>query len=659
MKRDFSGNSVEVMQKIRQERMALPISPIEKELVAAFAREDSHIVIGETACGKTTQIPQFLYKAGYAKKGMIACTQPRRVAAMTVAERVALEQNTAVGERVGYSVRFDDKTSSRTKIKFMTDGMMLREAIGDRNLSRYSFIILDEAHERTVQTDILFGIVKQAQQKRNKDGSDNKLKLIVMSATMDPDKFKAYFNARAHYIEGRQFNIETYYIKTPNMNYDDYIQLVTAAVLKINESEPVDDGILVFLTGQDEIKHLAKFLRETNKVFVGKTPPLKVFPLYASLQANQQRKAFMPVPKNSRKVVLATNIAETSVTIHGIKFVVDSGRVKRKSFDPVRGIDTLKVEWVSQAEATQREGRAGRQRDGIVQRMYTQEMFLKFKEDTVPEIKRCSASNTLLQLIAIGINNVTSFDFFDKPDDKTIKKAVEELTLLDAIEKDLNEEGSFKLTPLGKKMARFPLEPKLSKALLTSEKFDCVEELLTLVSMLSVDSVFITPTNAVEEARRCHNRFESSVGDFITLIKVYRAFNKEGSRSWCQENYVSERFLNQAKDIRKQLRGLCVKNDIKMSSSRDFMNVRKCVASGMFAQSAEFQSDGSYKTLATGQKVRIHPSSCLKFCKPAHIVYGELVETNECYMRNVCVVDPFWLQEAAPHYFKSRLDLRI
>ena len=213
MKRDFSGNSVAVQEKIREERTALPISPIEKELVAAFAKNDSHIVIGETACGKTTQIPQFLYKAGYANKGMIACTQPRRVAAITVAERVALEQNTAVGERVGYSVRFDDKTSSRTKIKFMTDGMLLREAIGDRNLSRYSFIILDEAHERTIQTDILFGIVKQAQQKRNKDGSNNKLKLIVMSATMDPDKFKAYFNnAPAHYIEGRQFKIDTYYM---------------------------------------------------------------------------------------------------------------------------------------------------------------------------------------------------------------------------------------------------------------------------------------------------------------------------------------------------------------------------------------------------------------------------------------------------------------
>ena len=657
MKNNCNVSSLEMHQKIRQERMALPIAPIEKEFLEAIAKNDSHVVIGETACGKTTQIPQFLFKAGYADKGIIACTQPRRVAAITVAERVALEQNTNLGERVGYSVRFDDKTSSATKIKFMTDGMLLREAIGDRNLSRYSFILLDEAHERTVQTDILFGIVKQAQQNRNKEGSTNKLKLIVMSATMDPDKYKAYLNnAPAHYIEGRKYVIETNYIKTPS---DEYLDLVASAVLKINQSEPVGDDILVFLTGQEEIKQLAKFLRETNKVFLGKAPPLKVFPLYASLQANQQRKAFQTVPKKCRKVVLATNIAETSVTIHGIKFVVDSGKVKRKSFDPTRGIDKLKVEWISKAEAIQRKGRAGRQKDGVVYRMYTEEMFQKFNNETTPEIKRCSASNTILQLIAMGINSVAEFDFFDKPDDKTIKKAVEELVLLDAIERDLNKEDGYNLTQLGKKMSRFPLEPKLPKALLTAEKNGCIEELLTLVSMLSVDTVFITPSNAVEEAKRRHNRFESSVGDFITLIQVYRAYNKEGSRKWCQENFVSERFLQQAKDIRKQLRALCLKNNVKISSDRDFKVVRKCVASGMFAQAAEYQTDGSYKTLATGQKVMIHPSSCLHFSKPAHVVYSELVETTNCYMRNICVVDPFWLQDAAPEYFRSKLDLRI
>jgi len=634
----------------------LPILSVKRNFLEEIKKNKTTIVVGETASGKTTQIPQFLYQQGYAKYGKIACTQPRRVAAITVAQRVAQEMGVDVGDKVGYCIRFEDKTSSQTKVKFMTDGMLLRESIGDKLLTDYNFIILDEAHERTIHTDVLFGIVKKAQKERTEKGLVS-LKLIVMSATMDVDRFSQYFDdAPVLYIEGRLHDIKIKYVKSPT---EDYLSMTLSTVIKIHREQPADEDILVFLTGQEEIETVLRAIKDLVSTLPSNLPGLRVFPLHASLPHKQQLRAFKATPKNCRKVVLSTNIAETSVTIHGIKFVIDTGKVKVKTFDPISNMDVLKVQWTSQAQAWQRAGRAGRQSSGVVLRLYTEDTFKNFSENTIPEIQRCNISNVILQLMAIGVGEVVNFDFFDAPSKKTIECAIDELTLLGAINKNSESGSKLKLTSLGRQMSSFPLQPKLSKVLLTAEKYDCVEEMLTVTAMLSADNILFTPPSKVEEARVAHRKFVTSEGDFTMLIKVYRAFKQtKSSQEWCYDNFVNFRSMNSVQEIRKQLRELCVRFKVSIkSSNRDLTVIRRCIAAGMFENAAEYQPDGSYKVINSGQTVFIHPSSCLFNSKPAYVVYNELVETSKCYMRNICVVDADWLYESAPEYFRSKLKI--
>ncbi|KAL6463820.1 hypothetical protein MHYP_G00282110 [Metynnis hypsauchen] len=636
---------------IDAQRKQLPIYQAKSQLLSQLRQLHNAVLIGETGSGKTTQIPQYLYEAGIGRQGLIAVTQPRRVAAISLAGRVAQEKNSTLGKLVGYTVRFEDVTSSETKIKFMTDGMLLREAIGDPLLLRYTVVILDEAHERTIHTDVLFGVVKSAQRKR-REQNKIPLKVLVMSATMDVDLFSQYFNkSPVLYLEGRQHPIQIYYTKQPQ---SDYLQAALVSIFQIHQEAPLSHDILVFMTGQEEIEALARTCRDIAKHLPDTCGPMTVIPLYASLPPAQQLRVFQPAPKGSRKVILSTNIAETSITISGIKFVIDTGMVKAKRYNPDSGLEVLAVQRVSKAQAWQRAGRAGREDSGSCYRLYTEEEFDNLVNMTVPEIQRCNLAGVILQLLALGVPDVLNFDFMSKPSPESMRMAVEQLDLLGAVER---KDDQVCLTPLGKKMACFPLEPRFAKTILISPEFSCSEEVLTIVSLLSVDSVLYNPPARRDEVLAVRKKFISSEGDHMTLLNIYRAFKKvSGNKEWCRENFVNSRNMALVAEVRAQLRDICIKLGLKLESSQsELVNVRRCLAHGMFTNAAELQPDGSYVALDTHQPVSIHPSSVLFQAKPAYVVFNELLHTSRCYMRDLCLVDADWLHDAAPEYFRRKL----
>uniref|UniRef100_A0A3Q3LHD7 ATP-dependent RNA helicase DHX33 n=1 Tax=Mastacembelus armatus TaxID=205130 RepID=A0A3Q3LHD7_9TELE len=620
------------------QRKQLPIYQAKPQLQSQLRQLHNAIVIGETGSGKTTQIPQYLYEAGIGRQGIIAITQPRRVAAISLAGRVAEEKRTQLGKLVGYTVRFEDVTSTETKMKFMTDGMLLREAIGDPLLLRYTVVVLDEAHERTVHTDVLFGVVKTAQRRR-RELSKIPLKVIVMSATMDVDLFSEYFNkSPVLYLEGRQHPIQIYYTKQPQ---SDYLQAALVSVFQIHQEAPLSQDILVFMTGQEEIEALARTCRDIAKHLPDGCGPMVVIPLYASLPPAQQLRVFQPAPKGCRKVILSTNIAETSITISGIKYVIDTGMVKAKRFNPDSGLEVLAVQRVSKAQAWQRAGRAGREDSGSCYRLYTEQEF----DDLLP-MTYCICFSTY----------VLNFDFMSKPSPEAIHSAVEHLELLGAVER---KEGQVFLTPVGKKMASFPLEPRYAKTILLSPDYSCSEEILSIVSLLSVDSVLYNPPARREEVQAARKKFISSEGDHMTLLNIYRAFKKaSGNKDWCRENFVNSRNMGLVKEVQAQLKEICLKLNLKLEScGADTGNVRHCLAHGMFINAAELQLDGSYLALDTHQPVAIHPSSVLFQAKPAYVIFNELLHTSRCYMRDLCLVDADWLMDAAPEYFRRKLHL--
>jgi ATP-dependent RNA helicase DHX8/PRP22 len=395
-------------RSIKEQREGLPIYCLREELLRAYRDHQVLVVIGETGSGKTTQMTQYIMEAGYAVSGMIGCTQPRRVAAMSVAKRVAEEVGCQLGAEVGYSIRFEDVTSPETRIKYMTDGMLMREYLMDKDLNKYAAIMLDEAHERTIHTDVLFGLIKDLCKRREKD-----FKLIVTSATLDAEKFASYFfDCPIFKIPGRMFPVEILYTKKPE---SDYVDASLITVMQIHLREPAGD-ILVFLTGQEEIDSACEVLFQRMKSLGPSVPELIILPVYGALPSEMQSKIFEPAPPLSRKCIVATNIAEASLTIDGIYYVVDPGFCKQKVFNPKVGMDSLVVVPISQASATQRSGRAGRTGPGKCFRLYTE---LAFKNEmlpnSVPEIQRTNLANVVLQLKAMGINDLIHFDFMDPP----------------------------------------------------------------------------------------------------------------------------------------------------------------------------------------------------------------------------------------------------
>ncbi|KAI4526136.1 P-loop containing nucleoside triphosphate hydrolase protein [Schizophyllum commune Loenen D] len=625
---------------IQDQRRSLPIYKLRDPLLKAIDEHQVLIVVGDTGSGKTTQMVQYLAEAGYADKGRIGCTQPRRVAAMSVAKRVAEEVGCRLGQEVGYTIRFEDCTSPETRIKYMTDGMLQRECLIDPLCSQYSVIMLDEAHERTIATDVLFGLLKKAV-KRRPD-----LKLIVTSATLDAEKFSKYFfGCPIFTIPGRTYPVEVLYTKEPE---SDYLDASLITVMQIHLSEPRGD-ILLFLTGQEEIDTACEILFERMKALGPKVPELLILPIYSALPSEVQSRVFEPTPEGSRKVVIATNVAETSLTIPGIYYVIDPGFSKQNAYDPRLGMDSLVVMPISQAQARQRAGRAGRTGPGKCYRLYTEAAFRnEMLPNSIPDIQRTNLSTTILQLKAMGINDLLSFDFMDPPPAQTMLTALESLYALSA----LDDEGL--LTRLGRKMADFPMEPPLAKMLIASVELGCSEEILSIVAMLSVQSVFYRPKDKQGQADAKKAKFHQAEGDHLTLLTVYNGWKAANfSNPWCYENFIQARSMRRAQDVRKQLLGIMdrYKHDV-LSAGRDYNRVRRAICSGYFRNTAKKDPQEGYKTLVEGTPVYIHPSSALFNRAPEWLIYHELVLTTREYCHNVTAIEPKWLVEVAPQFFK-------
>ncbi|KAF8656891.1 hypothetical protein HU200_060453 [Digitaria exilis] len=626
---------------IQEQRQSLPIYKLKKELIQAVHDNQVLVVIGETGSGKTTQVTQYLAEAGYTTRGKIGCTQPRRVAAMSVAKRVAEEFGCRLGEEVGYAIRFEDCTGPETVIKYMTDGMLLREILVDENLSQYSVIMLDEAHERTIHTDVLFGLLKQLIKRR----SD--MRLIVTSATLDAEKFSGYFfNCNIFTIPGRTFPVEILYTKQPE---SDYLDAALITVLQIHLTEPEGD-ILLFLTGQEEIDHACQCLYERMKGLGKDVPELIILPVYSALPSEMQSKIFDPAPPGKRKVVVATNIAEASLTIDGIYYVVDPGFAKINVYNSKQGLDSLVITPISQASAKQRAGRAGRTGPGKCYRLYTESAYRnEMSPTTIPEIQRINLGSTVLNMKAMGINDLLSFDFMDPPAPQALISAMEQLYSLGA----LDEEGL--LTKLGRKMAEFPLDPPLSKMLLASVDLGCSDEILTIIAMIQTGNIFYRPREKQAQADQKRAKFFQPEGDHLTLLAVYEAWKaKNFSGPWCFENFVQSRSLRRAQDVRKQL--LTIMDRYKLdvvSAGKNFTKIRKAITAGFFFHAARKDPQEGYRTLVENQPVYIHPSSALFQRQPDWVIYHELVMTTKEYMREVTVIDPKWLVELAPRFYKG------
>ncbi|ESL06704.1 hypothetical protein TRSC58_05619 [Trypanosoma rangeli SC58] len=633
-------------QSLTEQRESLPIFAYRDRILQHVDGHKVTVLVGETGSGKTTQIPQYLAEHGYNKYGVICCTQPRRVAAETLAIRVAEEYGCRLGEEVGYTVRFRDVTSSLTKIKYMTDGMLLREALLDDTFQRYSVIILDEAHERSVNTDLLFAIVRNATHKRPT------LKVIVTSATLEREKFCNYFNvADVFFIEGRTFPVEVNFLREPT---EDYLDCALRTVMKLHLEEPPGD-VLVFLTGQEEIElggeRLFRWMDKMHELSERPVPDMLVLPLTASLPQEVQSRVFEPTPSRCRKVVLATNVAETSITISNLYFVVDSGFCKQNVFDPKTGVEQLKIVPISQAQAQQRAGRAGRIGPGKCFRMYTEPQFqMDMEPATAPDIQRSNLFNVVLQLKAMGINDLFALDLMDPPPQETLVSALQKLRYLEA----LDDDGL--LTPLGGRMAQLPIDPSQSKTLLTAIDMGCCEPVLTIVSMLAVQKrgVFYRPRDQHEAADAAKRQFHQPEGDQITLLAVYDAWVANGlNEEWCKRNFLKHRILVEARDTREQLSDMLRKRHASIPHHNDdaLTEVRRAITAGHFFNAAKRITDVAYATLAERREVYVHPSSCLRDAPPKYVLYNELQLTNREYMRELLVIEPQWLVELAPAFY--------
>lgn len=625
---------------ILEQRQSLPIYKLKDELVKAISDNQVLVVVGETGSGKTTQMTQYIAEAGLTIKGKIGCTQPRRVAAMSVAKRVAEEFGCRLGQEVGYTIRFEDCTTPETVIKYMTAGMLLREALIDSEMGTYSLIMLDEAHERDISTDVLFGLLKKAVKARPD------LKIIVTSATLDAVKFSEYFyEAPIFTIPGRTFPVEILYTREPETDYLD-ASLIT--VLQIHLNEPPGD-VLLFLTGQEEIDTACEVLFERMKSLGPEVPELIILPVYGALPSEMQSRIFDPAPPGTRKIVIATNIAETSLTIDGIYYVIDPGFVKQKIYNSKTGMDSLVVTPISQAQAKQRAGRAGRTGPGKTYRLYTERAYRdEMLATPVPEIQRTNLASTLLQLKAMGINDLIGFDFMDAPPVEAMVHALELLHTLSA----LDDEGL--LTRLGRRMAEFPLDPNLAKMLIMSVQLQCSDEILTIVSMLNVQNVFYRPKEKQAVADQKKAKFNQPEGDHLTLLAVYNSWkNNKFSSAWCYENFVQMRTLKRAQDVRKQLLGIMDRHKLDVvSCGKGTTRVQKAIGSAFFRNAAKKDPQEGYRTLVDAQVAAIHPSSALFHRQPEWVVFHEVVQTTKEYMREVTTIDPKWLVEFAPAFFK-------
>ncbi|KAF9112727.1 DEAH-box RNA helicase prp16 [Mortierella sp. AM989] len=643
LKTSEAASAFSKSKSLKEQREYLPAFAVREELMRVIKDNQVIVVVGETGSGKTTQLTQFLHEDGYSTFGMIGCTQPRRVAAMSVARRVAEEVGCKLGSTVGYAIRFEDVTSPETVIKYMTDGVLLRESIREGDLDHYSVIIMDEAHERSLNTDVLMGLMKKILARRRD------LKLIVTSATMNADKFSSFYgNAATFTIPGRTFPVDIMFSKVP---CEDYVDSAVKQVLAIHLGQPAGD-ILVFMTGQEDIEITCQVVTE-RLAQIDNAPPLAVLPIYSQMPADLQAKIFEPGENNARKCVVATNIGETSLTIDGILYVVDAGYVKLKVFNPKIGMDSLQITPISQANANQRSGRAGRTGPGTSWRLYTEQAFVyEMFVNPIPEIQRTNLATVVLQLKSLNVKNLLEFDFMDPPPQDNLLNSMYQLWIQGALD------NTGELTPMGKKMAVFPTEPSLAKMLIVAEKMGCTAEIVTIVSMLSVPTVFYRPKERLEESDAAREKFFVPESDHLTLLNVYTQWRSHGYRDdWCVKHFVQPKAMRKAREVRSQLMDMMKSEKMPyISCNTDWDIIRKCICSAYFHQAGRIKALGEYVNCRTGMPCHLHPTSALYGLgyNPDYIVYHELVMTSKEYMQCVTSVDPHWLAELGPMFYSVK-----
>lgn len=635
---DFSRS-----KSMAEQRQYLPISTVRDELLTVIRENPIVIIVGETGSGKTTQMTQYLHEEGFTDLGMVACTQPRRVAATTVAMRVADEMGVELGEEVGYSIRFDDCTSDKTLIKYMTDGILLRESLREPDLDSYAAIVMDEAHERSLNTDVLFGMLRKVAQRRRD------LKLIVTSATLDSKRFSDFFGGVPVFeIPGRTFPVERVYAKT---SVEDYVDAAVKQALAIHLSHPPGD-ILVFMTGQEDIETVCEVIAERMMdLGTDRVPPLLLLPLFSNLSSDQQSKAFEATEKAVRKCVVSTNIAETSVTVDGVKYVIDCGFSKLKVYNPSIGMDSLLVTPVAQANSDQRAGRAGRTGPGHCYRLYTERQYRdELLKTQVPEIQRTNLANVVLLLKSLGVTDLKEFDFMDPPPQENLQNSMYQLWILGALD------NTGQLTTLGRKMAEFPIDPPLAKMLIVSHDLRCSEEVLIVVSMLSAPPVFFRPKDRAEESDAKREKFFVPESDHLTHLNVYLQWKKNRySAPWCTEHFLHAKSLKKAREIHGQLSDIMQSQRMPLhaAGNSNWDRVRKAICSAYFYNSALMKGLGDYRNLLTGIPCHVHPTSALAGLgyTPDYVTYHELVMTSKSFMQCITAIEPEWLAELGPAFF--------
>lgn len=623
----------------------LPVSHKQPEISQAISQHQVVIIAGETGSGKTTQIPKICLEVGLGIRGIIGHTQPRRLAARTVAKRIAEELNTELGEAVGYKIRFNDTLSEQSKIKLMTDGVLLAEIQQDSLLLQYDTLIIDEAHERSLNIDFLLGYFKQLLPRRPD------LKLIITSATIDPLRFSAHFN-RAPVIEvsGRTFPVELRYRPlNEGKQQQDQLQGITDAIDELSSEGPGD--ILIFMSGEREIRDTARALQQLQLRHT------EVVPLYARLSNSEQNRIFQP--HSGRRIVLATNVAETSLTVPGIKYVIDPGYARLSRYSHRTKVQRLPIEPISQASANQRKGRCGRVSAGICIRLYSQADFDNRPPFTDPEILRTNLASVILQMTALGLGAINDFPFIEKPDTRNIQDGIRLLEELGALQKSAADGPGYYLTLTGRQLARLPVDPRLARMILAAAKTGCMQEVMVIAAALSIQDPRERPADKKQAADEKHLRFADKASDFISWINLWNYIKEQqqlGSsqfRRLCQHEFLNYLRIREWQDIYTQLRQVVRELGLSLSSQpAAYREIHCAILSGLLSQLGQKDLEKNEYTGCRQTKFALFPASALFKKPPKWLMVAELVETSRLWGRMAAHIEPEWVEPIAQHLLK-------
>lgn len=620
---------------------ALPVCERKNEIAEAIINNQVVIIAGETGSGKTTQIPKICLELGRGIGGLIGHTQPRRLAARTVAKRIAEELKSPLGQQVGFKIRFSDQVSDSTYIKLMTDGILLAEIQRDKYLSQYDTIIIDEAHERSLNIDFILGYLKQLLPKRPE------LKLIITSATIDPLRFSKHFNdAPVIEVSGRTYPVEMRYREAQSGDLDQ-IQAITEAVNELL-TEPRGD-ILVFLSGEREIRDTADAL---NKQQYRHT---EILPLYSRLSNSEQNKVFSS--HSARRIVLATNVAETSLTVPGIKYVIDPGTARISRYSVRSKVQRLPIEAISQASANQRAGRCGRVSDGICIRLYSEDDYLSRDVFTDPEILRTNLASVILQMMSLGLGKVDDFPFVQPPDSRSINDGFKLLEELGAIDNKLGRQG---LTQLGRQLARLPIDPRYARMVVEAAKQNCLSEVLIIAAGLSIQDPKERPQDKKQQADQMHEDFTNKESDFLGYFQLWQGFKEQQQalsssqlRNWCKKHFINFMRMREWQDIVSQLKKSVAELGFGISSQpAEYQPIHQAIASGLLSHLGNKDVDRDYLG-ARNSRFKIFPGSGLSKSQPKWTMVAELVETAHLFGRVAAKIEPDWIEPLAQHLIKT------